>query len=101
MRIKREFFNGTFKPVIRLTNEEMERAFRIKEREYLMQDIEEHIQDLYESEDISEEEYLQVVENRDAHKKIAEIYDKTCDCNVSFNETMSQAIKTVLREGVV
>lgn len=36
MRIKREFFNGTFKPVIRLTNEEMERAFRIKEREYLM-----------------------------------------------------------------
>lgn len=86
---------------IELTSEEIEQAFRIREREYLIADIENAVQEAYENEQISEEEYLKAKNNKEVLAAIAERYEKTCSCNVAYNVTMEEAVKEILKNSEV
>lgn len=84
---------------IKLTDDEMEQVFRIKEEEYRRQDIVNAIQEAYEIENISEEDYQRCKDNEEIICKIMSRYDKTCSCNIAYNVTMEEAVKFVVNGG--
>lgn len=84
---------------IELTPEELEQAFRIKEKEYRLEDVRSIIHDAYnDSEQISENEYLQIKDNKEFHEAVLREYDKRFSCNIPENTTWEETLKAVLKE---
>ncbi len=96
-RIREQLAGENSNPVIsiELTSDEIEQAFGIREREYLLEDVENAVQEAYENEQISEETYQKVQGNKEILTAIAERYEKTCSCNIAHNATMEDAVKYV------
>lgn len=84
---------------IELTAEEVEQAFRLKEREYLLADVENAVDEAYGREDITEEQYQKAKGNQEAIKAIADYFDKTTSCEIAYNVTMEEAVKHILKGG--
>lgn len=64
--------------------------------EYLLNDVGQALDDAFEREDIGECEYNTAKSSPAVLKSIAEQYEKKLDCNISFNDTMQDAINEVL-----
>lgn len=84
---------------IELTPEELEQAFRIKEKEYRLADVKSAINDAYEWEKISEEEYQKIKDNEKFHEAVLQEYEKRFSCNIPENAIWEEALKAALKEG--
>ena len=79
---------------IELTEAEIEEAYRIREREYLEEDIKNAVEEFCDYWGIPND-------NPDIICKIASLYEKNQDTNVASADTMKEAVKQVLKkEGV-
>lgn len=83
---------------IELTDEEIEQAFRVQEKRYRMQDVENAIQTAYESEQISEEDMGKIKDNEKFKEAVLDVFDKNFNCNVPENVIWEIAVKEVLKE---
>ena len=83
---------------IELSEGEIEQAFRIQEKKYRLEDVRNAIYAVYESEQISEEEYEKIYDNEKFQEAVLEEYEKRFSCNVPENVTWEEAVKEVLKE---
>lgn len=66
----------------------LERAFRIQKRNYLIEDARDQCEYLFSSETFSDDDY----------ETIVDIFEKKVDCNIADNDTWYTAIKIFLHE---
>lgn len=86
---------------IELTEEEIEEAYRIREREYLEEDIKNAVEEFCDYWGIPKGITGGLKDNQDIICKIASLYEKNQDTNVASADTMKEAVKQVLKkEGV-
>lgn len=83
---------------IELTPEELEQAFRIKEKEYRLEDVKSAINDAYEWEQISEELYQKIKDNKKFHEAVLQEYEKRFSCNIPENVIWGEALMAALKE---
>lgn len=83
---------------IELTDAEIEEAYRIREEEYLEEDIRNAIDEFCEYRGIPKDIVGGLNDNRDIICKIASLYEKNQDVNVASADTMKNAVKQVLKE---
>lgn len=86
---------------IELTEAEIEEAYRIREREYLEEDIKNAVEEFCDYWGIPKGIAGGLNDNQDIICKIASLYEKNQDTNVASADTMKEAVKQVLKkEGV-
>lgn len=86
---------------IELTEAEIEEAYRIREREYLEEDIKNAVEEFCDYWGIPKGIVGGLNDNQDIICKIASLYEKNQDTNVASADTMKEAVKQVLKkEGV-
>lgn len=86
---------------IELTEAEIEEAYRIREREYLEEDIKNAVEEFCDYWGIPKGIAGGLNDNPDIICKIASLYEKNQDTNVASADTMKEAVKQVLKkEGV-
>ena len=86
---------------IELAEAEIEEAYRIREREYLEEDIKNAIEEFCDYWGIPKGIAGGLNDNPDIICKIASLYEKNQDTNVASADTMKEAVKQVLKkEGV-
>lgn len=86
---------------IELTEAEIEEAYRIREREYLEEDIKNAVEEFCDYRGIPKGIAGGLNDNPDIICKIASLYEKNQDTNVASADTMKEAVKQVLKkEGV-
>ena len=86
---------------IELTVAEIEEAYRIREREYLEEDIRNAVEEFCDYWGIPKGIAGGLNDNPDIICKIASLYEKNQDTNVASADTMKEAVKQVLKkEGV-
>lgn len=83
---------------IELTEAELEEAYRIREREYLAEDIKNAIEEFCEYWGIPKGIAGGLNDNPDIIYKIAGLYEKNQDANIASADTMIEAVKQVLEE---
>lgn len=81
---------------IELTPQELERAFRIRQREYLLEDICGVLNEWVQQERISKEDGATVLNDRKVVEQMADLYERREDCNVAYNDTLGEVIREVL-----
>lgn len=62
------------------------------------EDVKNYLQGLYESENLDEEKYEELVGSEEFMQKAVELFDKMEDCNTPFNTTMELAVDEVRKE---
>ena len=86
---------------IELTEAEIEEAYRIREREYLEEDIKNAVEEFCDYWGIPKGIAGGLNDNPDIICKIASLYEKNQDKNAASADTMKEAVKQVLKkEGV-
>ena len=86
---------------VRVTEAEIEEAYRIREREYLEEDIKNAVEEFCDYWGIPKGIAGGLNDNPDIICKIASLYEKNQDTNVASADTMKEAVKQVLKkEGV-
>ena len=86
---------------IELTEAEIEEAYRIREREYLEEDIKNAVEEFCDYWGIPKGIAGGLNDNSDIICKIASLYEKNQDTNVASADTMKETVKQVLKkEGV-
>lgn len=83
---------------VELTPEELEQAFREKQKEYRLADVKDAIEQAYEWEIISEEEYEKVIDNESFQEAVLDEYERRFSCNVPENVTWEESLKEILKE---
>ena len=83
---------------IELTDDEIEEAYRIREGEYLEEDIRNAIEEFCEYWGIPKGIAGGLNDNLDIIHKITNLYEKNQDVNVASADTMKEAGKQVLKE---
>lgn len=83
---------------IELTGAEIEQAFRIREHEYQLEDVRNALQDAYESEQISDEDYRKAKNSTAFQEAVLKEYEKRFSCNVPENVTWEESWKAALKE---
>lgn len=83
---------------IELTDSEMEEAYRIRENEYLSEDVRNAIEDFCEYFGIPKGIAGGLSDNPEIVQKIVALYEKKQDANVAVADTMREAVKQVLKE---
>lgn len=77
-----------------LSDEEIERVYRLQELDYRMQDVEAHAEDLFENEEISEDEMNFAFEHK---LEIANLFlYKYSDCDLAENDVFECLIDNYL-----
>ena len=79
-----------------LTESELEQAFRIRNGQYRMEDIEDTLRSAYESGTITEDVYRKCMDNSSVKGMILGQYDKICSCNIAYNDTLEEAVRRVV-----
>lgn len=82
---------------IELTEAEIEEAYRIREREYLEEDIKNAVEEFCDYWGIPKGIAGGLNDNQDIICKIASLYEKNQDTNVASADTMKEAVKQVLK----
>ena len=77
----------------KLTESELEQAFRIRSEQYRMEDIEDTLRSAYESGTITEDVYMKCMDNSSVKGMILEQYDKICSCDIAYNDTLEEAVR--------
>ena len=113
---KIERFFGGKRYIIELTNEEFERAFRLRDKEYRKEDAKRHLLDHFDidANNYSEEEMAaaqktinenkggfnleEIANNDDVLGDLADDFAECQDCNIAENTTWQDIIKEFLRE---
>lgn len=62
------------------------------------EDVKNYLQGLYESENLDEEKYEELVDSEEFLQKAVELFDKMEDCNTPFNTTMELAVDEARKE---
>lgn len=62
------------------------------------EDVKNYLQGLYESENLGEEKYEELVDSEEFLQKAVELFDKMEDCNTPFNTTMELAVDEARKE---
>lgn len=83
---------------IELTDAEIEEAYRIREEEYLAEDIRNAIDEFCEYWGIPKGIAGGLNDNQEIICKVASLYEKNQDANVASADTMKEAVKQVLKE---
>lgn len=81
---------------IKLTDKELEQAYRIREEQYQIEDIKNAIQEEYEAGVITEDMYQKSKDDMSLIKAVLGQYNRLCSCNIAYNVTMEEAIKRVI-----
>mgnify|MGYP006916194814 CR=1 FL=1 len=113
MKIKRDLtaFGKVVHTVLQLTNEELEEAYREREREYRLQDAETHLLWLVDGEPDTDAEddftsvygfpYTEAIDKGSEHyllDAIVDEFERSFDCNIAENDTWQHAVETVLND---
>ena len=77
----------------KLTESELEQAFRIRSEQYRMEDIEDTLKSAYESGTITEDVYRKCINDRNVKRAILDQYDKICSCDIAYNDTLEEAVR--------
>ncbi len=80
---------------IEITPQELEQAYRIKEKEYCMQEAEQVLQNSYENGQVDTVSYEKFKNNNFYEKLLAE-YDKRFSCEIAENVIWKRALAAVL-----
>lgn len=80
-----------------LTDAELEQAFRIRENQYLSEDIGSFIEEMHESGELSESQYQESKNRCGFREEVAKLYNKHCSCDIAYNDTIKEAIKDTLK----
>ena len=83
--------------VIDLTDTEMEHAFRIRENQYLLEDIGSFIEEMHESGELSESQYRESKNRCGFREEVIKLYNKHCSCDIAYNDTIKEAIRDTLK----
>lgn len=83
---------------IELTPQELEKAFRIRQRQYLLEDISSAINEMVELDRISKEEGQKVLNDGAMVQNMADLYEHYEDCSVAYNDTLDMVIREVLKK---
>ena len=75
--------------------DEISRAMSENDR---TQDVKNYLQGLYESENLDEEKYEELVDSEEFLQKVVKLFDKMEDCNTPFNTTMELAVDEARKE---
>lgn len=78
---------------IELTEEEIEQAYRIQERNYRLQDAENALRSEYDAEKISDEEMERLDGNEEFYEAALAIFEKNENCNIPENTIWEIAIE--------
>jgi len=82
----------------KLTESELEQAFRICSERYRMEDIENTLQAAYGAGTITEDVYRKCMNDRSIKRAILEQYDKICSCDIAYNDTLEEAVRKVMEK---
>ncbi len=83
---------------IELTTQELEKAFRARQRQYLLEDISSAINEMVELNRISKAEGQRVLNDRAMIQNMADLYEHYEDCSVAYNDTLDMVIREVLKK---
>lgn len=80
----------------RLTPQELEQAYRIKEKEYRMQEAEQVLQNAYENGQADTGSYETYKNNSGFYERLLAEYDKRFSCEIAENVIWKRALAFVL-----
>lgn len=83
---------------IELNSEELEQAFRIKEREHKLEDVKNIINDAFENEDIYEEEYRRIKDNKKFYEAVLRKFEKDFSTHIPEIVMWRLALMAILRK---
>ena len=83
---------------IELTPPELEKAFRIRQRQYLLEDIRSAIGEMTKLGQISEADGQRVLNDEAMIQNMADLYEHYEDCSVAYNDTLDMVIREVLKK---
>lgn len=83
---------------IELTPQELEKAFRIRQRQYLLEDISSALNEMVELNRISKTEGQRVLNDGAMIQNMADLYEHYEDCSVAYNDTLDMVIREVLKK---
>ncbi|MBQ6091393.1 MAG: hypothetical protein IJL07_09035 [Lachnospiraceae bacterium] len=99
MKIRRAVQVYDFKDIIleiELSDDELEEAFREKERQYRLEDAKNAVREAYEAEQISEEIYRKIENDSRFYETVREYYEDMESCNIPENVTWEEAWKKAI-----
>lgn len=94
MKITRKL-NG-YEVEFELSEEELEQAYREKERDYRLEDVKGHVLSMYQD-DIFGMDAVRIIEDSKLMETILDRFFSCCDCNIPENDMMEAVIQSVLR----
>ena len=81
---------------LNLTDEQIEAVYRIKQLEYRIQDVYNHIEDMHINGSLGEDEYFSVKEH--AEELAEKFLDKYEDCNIPENDAFEMLINDFISD---